>query len=205
VLPPNLERAVRRLAELTRGCGVRWTIGGSAALAIRGAKLDRPPRDVDIYADGQDIPVLHERLRSAALDLPTEDRTDRYRSILSHYDLMGTTVELVGAFRVGCRNSVYITEVAAILFPMSERVRFGDDELFLVPLAHELLFNLLRERYDRVETVARLMRANPEAHAPGLRRLLERNRLAPNIAEEALRLAGVDERGAYADGRSPVR
>ncbi|WP_080838654.1 nucleotidyltransferase domain-containing protein [Cohnella massiliensis] len=205
MLTPNLELAAERLAELTRDCGVRWIVGGSAALAMRGAELGRPPRDLDIYADAQDIPVLHRRLSEAALDRPTEDRTGRYRSVLSHYDLMGTTVELVGAFRVGSRNSVYNTEVAAILYPMSDRVRLAAGELALAPLGHELLFNLLRERYDRVETVAGLIRANPEAHLAGLRRLLERNRLASDVAEEARRLAGIGEKGDRADDAPRIR
>lgn len=181
--------ALRRLAELLEDCDARWVVGGSTGLALRGAKLERAPRDLDVYADREAVIAIHERLADYALDGPADNETDRYRSVLSHYKLEDTIVELVGDFRIAARGSVYRTEVDHSLYPSGDSVNAEGMTVMLIPLGHELIFNLLRDRMDRAEVAGRLMAADADRQLPLLRALIERNRLADEIAEQAIRLA----------------
>jgi hypothetical protein len=80
---------------------------------------------------------------------------------------------------------VYATEVGDVLFPNSDRVQVEGYEIPLVPLAHELIFNLLRERKDRAYVAGALIHQQPDKHLPLLQTLLDRNRLSPDVAAEA--------------------
>lgn len=181
--------ALAELAALLGSEEVVYVIGGSTGLALRGAELGRPPRDLDVYVDEEDVGDVHRLLRPYALDAPESSVTERYRSTLSHYRIAGAMVELVGGFRVSARESVYKTEVREVLHPGCDLIGLEGTGLPVVPLGHELIFNLLRERLDRAEIAGKLIAASPEKHVPKLRLLLDRNRLAPEIGEWALRLA----------------
>jgi hypothetical protein len=178
--------ALARLAELLEGCEAPWVVGGSTGLLARGARLDREPRDLDVYADERSIEELHDRLAHYATDSPAWSETERYSSVLSHYRIGRTTVELVGRFRVRTNESEYFTEVEHFLFPNGDRWHSDHQEARLVPLGHELLFNLLRDRADRAYEVRELIRRNPERHIPILKELIRRNRLSEGIVESAL-------------------
>ncbi|MBB6674156.1 hypothetical protein [Cohnella nanjingensis] len=191
------ELALLRFAELAEGSGVRWIVGGSAGLRLRGAPLDRPPRDLDIYADAAGLRALHERLTAFAEDAPAWSETDRYRSLLSHYRLADVKVELVGDFVVRARDSVYRTEVDGELYDRGDRCEIGSREVRLVPLGHELIFNLLRERSDRAHTAAELIRRAPERHLPALLALLDRYEIAAAVKDEALALAAGKSASAW--------
>jgi len=171
--------AVAELARRLASCGALWVIGGSAGLAMRGANLDKPPRDLDIYADEEDVPLIHARLADLALDGPARDETGRYRSILSHYAMGETVAELVGDFRVRSGDSAYRTEVRRLLHPLGESFQVRDAQVRLVPLGHELIFNVLRDRPDRCRLVGAMIRSDPARHLPALERLLQENPLSP--------------------------
>lgn len=188
--------ALAALADRLEGCGAQWVVGGSTGLSIRGAELDRAPRDLDIYTDENQIHKMHEKLAELAADTPTLSETELYRSILAHYSAEGTDVELVGGFRVTALSSSYRTDVSAILYPQGDSVSIDGREVRLVPLGHELLFNLLRKREDRAEAAGSLMRLEPEKHIPVLEKLLAANSIAPEVAAKARR---------YACGREDVR
>ena len=128
--------ALKRLAELLDGCDARWVVGGSTGLALRGAKLDREPRDLDIYADRDAVYAIHQRLAAYAMDGPAESETDRYRSVLSHYKLEDTIVELVGDFRIEARESVYQTEVEHSLYPYGDSLLTGGMTVKQIGRAH---------------------------------------------------------------------
>jgi hypothetical protein len=181
--------ALARLAALLEGCNAPWIVGGSTGLALRGARLERAPRDLDVYVDKESVSLVHDRLRVYALDEPENNATERYRSILSHYRLADTLVELVGDFRVSALQSVYSTEVGNFLFPYSDRVQIDGHLIPLVPLAHELIFNMLRERKDRALLAGELIHLQSDIHLPILLALLRRNRVSRDVAEEALRMA----------------
>lgn len=186
--------ALTCLADLLEGCEARWVVGGSTGLVLRGAKLDRSPRDLDIYADLASIPAIHERLAAYALDGPEPNETARYRSVLSHYRMEETLVELVGNFQVSAPGSNYVTEVDRFLFPEgdSASITARGQTVRLVPLGHELVFNLLRERMDRAIVAGALIAQNPSRHLPVLLALLERNTLSGEIVEKARALAGAE-------------
>jgi hypothetical protein len=180
------ESAVIALANRLSGCGARWVVGGSTGLAIRGARLASAPRDLDVYADEQDVPEIHELLSRWSTDAPEANETERYRSVLSHYEITKTTVELVGGFHVFTGDSVYKAEVRDYLCPEGDRVDIFGVSLRLVPLGHELIFNLMRAREDRVKLVAGLIRENPVRHTALLERLLKRNAIGEELVRKAL-------------------
>lgn len=217
----SIDEALRRFAALTASSGARWVVGGSAALALRGARLASAPRDLDIYADADAVPALHGLLGEHALDGPVWDESGRYRSLLAHYGIGGVQLELVGGFEVKAGGSRYVTEVADLLYPCGDDWTDGAggegeggtgggglQQVRLVPLGHELIFNLLRERADRTETVAALIRAEPQRHLPALERLLASPLLSDELKAAARTLAKGGPRatgnpapkGAEADG-----
>lgn len=181
--------ALVRLAALLEGCETPWVVGGSTGLVLRGAQLERAPRDLDVYVDKKSVSIVHDLLSPYSLDGPEDNETERYHSILSHYRLSGSLVELVGDFRVSALQSVYATEVGEVLFPNSDKFLIEGREIPLVPLAHELIFNLLRERKDRALVAGELIHRQPDKHLPLLQTLMDRNRLSPDVAAEALKMA----------------
>jgi hypothetical protein len=181
--------ALAKLAGLWSDCGSCWVLGGSAGLAVRGAPLDRPPRDLDIYADEEEVPALHACLAAYAVDKPEPSVTGRYRSILSHYRLEGTIVELVGGFRIEVPGSFYETEVRQILHPAGDTFEVGGQAVRVVPPAHELLFNAMRERPDRCAAAGRLMQIDRARHKRVLNSLLGRNRISPDLENRLLNYA----------------
>ncbi|MDG0789681.1 hypothetical protein OMP38_01570 [Cohnella ginsengisoli] len=199
----SILRALSAFAALTGDCDARWVVGGSAGLALRGARLASAPRDLDIYADAAAAAALHERAAGWASDGPAWDETGSYRSLLSHYRYGGVTIELVGDFEVQVPGSRYRTEVDAFLYA------HGDDwmpydgarPIRLMPLGHELIFNLLRERRDRALEAARLIRLEPETHLPALQRLAARQSLSGDIRRELRRLTAAEPEEGADDGR----
>jgi len=190
----SMMNALTALAERSAEAGAACIVGGSAGLLLRGIALGAPPRDLDVYADADDASRLHERLAEYATDAPVRSATAIYESQLSHYLIDSTAVELVGCFVVQARGCRYETRVKDRLLPHAERFAVGAGTLTipLVPLAHELLFNWLRGRNDRVEAVAAAMAANPARHYAALDRLIAANA----ITEEASRRLGAILRSA---------
>lgn len=177
-----------RLVQVLEGCGAGWVVGGSTGLALRGAQLGRAPRDLDIYADESSVWKIHDRLQADVIDGPVWSETERYKSMLSHYRLDSITVELVGQFQVEALDSRYVTEVDAVLFPLADRYELHTGAVHLIPLGHELIFNLLREREDRAAAAARLIARQPERHMPIMQQLIARNVLSEQVVNAALRL-----------------
>ncbi|MFC3803153.1 hypothetical protein [Cohnella sp. GCM10012308] len=186
----HILNALSAIAAATGDCGEKWVVGGSAGLALRGARLASAPRDLDIYADAAAATALHERLAGWAMDDQKWDETGRYRSLLSHYRYRGVTIELVGDFEIRVPGSRYATEVDAFLYAHGDDwiPPDGKPSVRLMPLGHELIFNLLRERQDRALEAARLIRDEPEAHLPALERLAARQSLSDGVISELRRL-----------------
>ncbi|WP_274651658.1 hypothetical protein [Paenibacillus humicola] len=173
-----IERALAVIAERVSGSGASWLVGGSAGLRLRGLALEKPPRDLDLYADKPDAALLHEALRIYAVDEPVESVSAIYRSVLSHYRIEGVNVELVGGFVVASGADRYAVEVRSVLHPLRIVVHAGRYPVGLVPLAHEMWFNLLRGRSDRTRLIARAIRSEPEKHLPAFREIETRNALS---------------------------
>ena len=179
-------QALAELALALDGVGVAWVLGGSTALSMRGAPIGRAPRDIDIYADEDAVERIHARLARMAEDSPTPSVTDRYRSILSHYRIGDTVVELVGDFQVEAFGSRYRTEVVRLLNPAGDTYRVQGCAVKLVPLGHDAIFNVLRGRSDRCELLDYLIRQEPPRHMPTLRSLLDANALTAETRERIL-------------------
>ncbi|MDG0813118.1 hypothetical protein [Cohnella rhizosphaerae] len=196
-------QALSAFAASTEGCGARWLVGGSAGLALRGARLAAAPRDLDIYADAASVAALHDRVAGWVVETPAWDETGRYRSLLSRYRYGGVAIELVGDFEIRAPGSRYRTEVDAFLYD------HGDDwtpagsarPIRLMPLGHELIFNLLRERRDRATEAARLLREDRGDQLLALRRLAARQSLSERIMDELARLTDPKQEEGAQDGR----
>jgi hypothetical protein len=181
--------ALARVATMLLGCEAPWVVGGSTGLVLRGAKLERAPRDIDIYVDKDSVSRVHEQLSEYVLDHPEDNETERYRSTLSHYRIENTIVELVGDFRVQALQSSYTTEVDKLLYPYSDRIEVDGFPIPIVPLGHELIFNLLRERMDRVLLTAQLLTKDYSKHISFLQILLQRNSISPDVTATVMGLA----------------
>lgn len=184
--------ALACLAAAMEGSDARWVVGGSTGLVLRGAHLERAPRDLDIYVDEDAVSIVHDRLVSYALDNPEASLTERYESTLSHYEVEGTVIELVGHFRIRTLQSIYVTEVNDFLYPHCDKVEVNGYKIPLVPIGHELIFNLLRERKDRAALAAELIIQDSDRHVPVLLALLQRNQLSATIVAEALTMSKLD-------------
>ncbi|KPV55679.1 hypothetical protein QJ48_32045 [Paenibacillus sp. A3] len=184
-VPGRLKEIFSELAVHTRESDSIWLVGGSTGLLLQGVRLDALPRDLDLYADRRDAEALHMALRRYATDDQTESETPIYRSILSHYEMNGVKVELVGAFEVRAMDSEYRVEAEYLARTHALAVSYGEREAVrLMPLAHELVFNVLRDRPDRYEAIARVCRVQePERHRLALEDLIARNRFSGELAD----------------------
>ncbi len=178
----QLDVALRKIAQRTGEDG-GWVVGGSAGLALRGLALQQPPRDLDIYADEADAQAIHRLLEPYAVDCQQESRTERYRSILSHYEIEGVPVELVGGFEVRAHGSFYRIEVQELLIPFG--LVTAGSPIRIAPLAHELWFNVLRDREDRLQQIGGAMARMHKLHYPAFEEIVRRNALAPEQVKRA--------------------
>lgn len=194
----RIEQALEMVCETAGTGGPAWLVGGSAGLMLRGIRLPSPPRDLDLYADDRDAEELHIAMRDLAIDVPAVSETGLYRSLLSHYEAAGVPIELVGGFEVRAGANRYRTEVRSFLYRHAEPVAVGKRFVKVVPLAHELWFNMLRGREDRVRLIAAEIRRKPALHVPILDELEARN----DLAEEAIRqVRSRLEHAGVGDGR----
>ncbi|MGF7030461.1 hypothetical protein J2T17_001366 [Paenibacillus mucilaginosus] len=182
-----LRQALEEIGRSGRNLPGSWLVGGSTGLLLQGVPLAAPPRDLDLYTDRETAAELHGALLAWSVDKQEESATEIYRSILSHYVISGVNVELVGAFEVRTPESAYRVEAEYLRREHALTLRVGEGtEAGLMPLAHELLFNLLRRRPDRYEAIAAVMvRRRDGRELAALRELLSRNR----FGGEALKYA----------------
>ncbi|MBW7455761.1 hypothetical protein ACFOLF_05375 [Paenibacillus sepulcri] len=174
----NLLSVLSIIAEAGLSANATWLTGGSAGLLLRGIKLDNSPRDLDIYADESDALRLHEMLQSYATDQQQVSVSGIYRSVLSHYLIEGVPVELVGGFVITSREDRYAVQVTQVLAPRQLSLSVKGTAIGIVPLAHEMWFNLLRERLDRVALIAGAVRTEPAVHLEAFEAIEAANQLS---------------------------
>ncbi|MFD2115972.1 hypothetical protein [Paenibacillus yanchengensis] len=157
-----------------------WVIGGSTALMLRGLALT--PRDIDIYCDLNSVNFLCERLNDYMVEAPNYSVTNIYSSTLARFQIAGVSVELVGDFTVRTACSSYHIQVEQLLSPYSDTITVPacteSTALPLVPLAHELLFNYLRGREDRLLQVTSIFQKQYNTHFPAFKALVGANVLS---------------------------
>jgi hypothetical protein len=180
-LSPQVLQAMELLQKALQDSGVKWLVGGSCGLLLHGIELAQRPRDLDIYLDEQEVEALYQFLQNWALDLPQISTTEIYTSTLSHYLVADMQVEAVGGFSIHKNGSLYLVETAYMKQQYALQVEVQGTVLAVMPLAHELLFNMLRDRPDRYEAIASAMLLKPEQHMPILQDLIERNQWEPEF------------------------
>ncbi|MBW7473458.1 hypothetical protein K0T92_01715 [Paenibacillus oenotherae] len=186
-------RALAIIADAAAGMDAAWLVGGSAGLQLRGLNLEQPPRDLDIYADEQDAVNLHVALRNYATDVQQESVSPIYRSLLSHYIIEGVHVELVGGFVVSSGNNRYEVDIRGVLAPFQLPVECDGRRVGVVPLAHEMWFNILRSRADRVDLIVEEVRAQPGLHLDAFGAIEGRNALSMELVKQTHERIGLGE------------
>lgn len=153
----QIESALAAIVQALKGTNAAWVVGGSTGLMLRGLPLPDAPNDIDLYTDDEDYDLIYDRLKSYSVDTKQLSECGSYRSILSHFVIKGVSVELVGGFVVRAKGCRYMTEVRSLLNPSSEQVVIQyegqETSIPVVPLAHELWFNVLRNREDRIQLI----------------------------------------------------
>ncbi|MFE4710930.1 MULTISPECIES: hypothetical protein [unclassified Paenibacillus] len=157
-----------------------WMLGGSCGLLLHGVALGRKPQDIDLYADMGAAERLHEAMSAYAVDNPVEDRSNGCYSLLSHYRIGGMSVELVCGFQIYRGLSRYSVETVRLLRHASLQVIPEIGMLRLMPLAHELVFNILRSRADRYKAISSVMRMDMPRHLPPLQELIQHHQWGPS-------------------------
>ncbi|GCL70488.1 MULTISPECIES: nucleotidyltransferase domain-containing protein [Paenibacillus] len=181
--PEPLHSALKELVASTRHMNLTWLVGGSTGLMLQGAALSAAPRDLDLYIDREQAPVMHKALAHFSTDEQIESETAIYSSILSHYEVAGVKVELVGAFEVRAMDSVYRVEAGYLAAEHAVRGSLHDGTVIhLMPLMHEMIFNMLRNRPDRYHAIADICRKSGlDIHRTVLEKLAERNQFSAEL------------------------
>ncbi|MFC5650826.1 hypothetical protein ACFPYJ_17255 [Paenibacillus solisilvae] len=172
-----INRALVMIAQAAEASDAVWLVGGSTGLMLRGLQLNKRPNDLDLYADEEDALKLHELLLPFSVDAQQVSVTGIYRSVLSHYSIEGISVELVGGFEIKSGAGRYGVEVREVLAPYKDMIEMGGYEIGIVPLAHEMWFNLLRGRDDRVHLIAEELSKQSELHRDAFIHIEARNEL----------------------------
>jgi len=173
----DLQYALKESAQCLNLTNKKWLLGGSCGLLLQGVKLLTPPHDIDLYADADSIKILHQALEKWSVDEQAVNQSGLYSSILSHYQHNRAQIELVGAFKVAVGTSRYEVKVETLLQHHAAAKELEGVAIRLMPLSHELIFNLLRDRSDRYQAIAEIMRKEPELHAALMDELLSSNLL----------------------------
>lgn len=100
----------------------------------------------------------------------------------------------MGGFRIGSGSGQYSVDISK-LQPYAPECTFeGSGRLALMPLVHELIFNLLRGREERCRAIAELMKQDVAGHLPLLEQLIEENHLEADGLQSRLdELLGISE------------
>lgn len=162
-LNPALAEAILALKS-TENNIASWLLGGSCGLLLQGVSLEKEPQDIDIYADKRETVSLQQAWKEWSIDQPEWNETAMYRSLLSHYRLGTSVAELVGDFYVQTSWCSYTIRIKDGLDKHAVDWMYAGQHLKLMPLAHELVFNILRARDDRIKPIARTMEQEPERH-----------------------------------------
>ncbi|WP_424766082.1 hypothetical protein [Paenibacillus sp. sgz302251] len=177
-----IHTALATVVQATKAKQESWIVGGSVGLMLRGLPLAAKPRDLDIYCDLEDVQNIYDSLKLYAIDEPAISVTSMYRSCLCHFIIDDVQVELVGGFQVSALGCRYVTAVRKLLLPYGARIQIRKDlDVCIVPLAHELCFNMLRGRSDRVQLIAAAIAANPSLHEGALQAI----ELSSHFTDEA--------------------
>ncbi|RKN84592.1 hypothetical protein [Paenibacillus ginsengarvi] len=191
LVPNAVLRALRVIGGRLEHGDSKWLVGGSCGALLQNVPLPAAPRDLDVYADVQDAPGIHAALADFSTDEQVYSETGMYGSLLSHYSIEGVQVELVGSLKVRLDEADYEVRVRSLLSVYADTAVSDGIRIPLMPLGHELLFNVLRERQDRYWFLAETMRMAPERHLPLMDELMRGNRIGTAYADWIAELLGL--------------
>jgi hypothetical protein len=177
-LPARMHRALEILAQRWGAQAVPWLLGGSCGLALHGVPLVQPPRDIDIYIDQTSMARLHACMQDDAHTPPRYSQTDQYASTLANYVIEGVVVELVAGFCVRIDGATYTVRVNDTLTTYATSRDVGGHPISLMPLAHEYIFNCMRQREERIRAIHTIASQHPE-YGACFQRLLQTNTFSP--------------------------
>jgi hypothetical protein len=183
-VPEPVIQALTKMGGLLADCDAAWLVGGSCGALLQGVPLQANPRDLDVYADTEQASLIHKRLAPYSTDEQQYSATAMYGSTLSHYNIEGVQVELVGSLKVCVEQAEYEVRVRDLLSSYAETGVIGGTEIVFMPLVHELVFNVLRERADRYEPLARAIAAEPERHRSLYEKMMRDNAIGGRYAEK---------------------
>ncbi|BBH21007.1 hypothetical protein Back11_23520 [Paenibacillus baekrokdamisoli] len=186
-------RALAIVAQLTQASDALWLVGGSTGLMLRGLALDNRPRDLDLYADEEDARRLHKLLQDYSVDEQEVNVSGIYRSVLSHYSIEGVSIELVGGFEIKTGIDLYKVEVSRMLVPYMESIQVDGYKIGIVPFAHEMWFNVLRRRDDRVKLIANALQGQLATHKDAFLDIEETNKLSLELVARVHAILGIEE------------
>ncbi|CAM3393980.1 nucleotidyltransferase domain-containing protein [Marinicrinis lubricantis] len=175
LLDEPMESALVQAAEVLEKLPFTCMVGGSSGLLLQGVELEVRPRDIDLYVDMRHADQVHSQLKPYATDEPQFSETAMYSSRLSHYKLNGMVLELVGGFCVKSGGSSYEIRIEGGLDAYGTVQSVGTRSLMVMPLAHEFVFNILRNRPDRYIPIAKAMNEAPAFHHGALTWIVEHN------------------------------
>lgn len=180
-MPPALLHALTEsIRLLNTGEDIRnmkWLLGGGCGLLLQQVTNGVPPKDIDLYADRRAAGRLHRKLNRCGSEAPKEDFSGECRSLRSNYLIQGVQVDLSCGYEIRRPGAGYKTDARLLAAFASETWMGEAGPVKLMPLAHELVCNLLRGRQERCEAIAAVMRPELPAHLPLLRELVARNRI----------------------------
>ncbi|NDI34342.1 nucleotidyltransferase domain-containing protein [Chengkuizengella sediminis] len=174
VLSNSLCDCISYVHNKLKGSNIDWYVGGSCGLLLQNISLKAEPKDLDIQIETKFSPTIHSLLQSYALDKPHYSESEIFKSLLSHYEIGGIEVELVADFSVHSLMSEYIVDMS-FLKKYSNTVNLNGLQIKVMPLAHEFVFNVLRNRPDRFLAAAEKMISNRTLYFPALYEILKRN------------------------------
>lgn len=192
-LPATLEQALSDAADRLSKLPKCWLLGGSCGLLLQQVALSAEPRDIDIYTDECHVAKVHSQLEPYCTSRPEQSKTPIYQSVLSRYIIRGKQAELVGGFRIETVGSIYRVEVDTTLSRYAVTVSIGNGTIRLMPLAHELVFNVLRNRPDRYVPIAQRMISGDEVHLEALRLIVARNEFRADVLDRIHQLINVSQ------------
>lgn len=196
-IPYALENALGSIAEeldcMGPGKPPVWLLGGSCGLLLHGVRLSAAPRDIDLYCNLEDTLRLHQALLRYTVSAPEEDDSGGCYSLRGLYFIGEVKVELVGGFRIGGGSGQYAVDIGLLQPHAPKCIYEGIGRLALMPLVHELIFNLLRCREDRCLAIAELIKQNVAVHLPLLEQLIQENQLEADLRTRLDELLGISE------------
>lgn len=167
-----------------------WMLGGSCGLLLHGVPLRKAPGDIDIYCDLKDVTCLHEALSGYAVSEPEADYSGSCFSLRSCYDVEGIKAELVSGFRMKRASWQYTVDIDRLVAYAPLREVPGIGLLRLMPLGHELIFNLMRGREERCSMISASMQSEMNHHMPLLESLMTANNMDLSFRLEMDELIG---------------